>query len=182
MSSRSEIAMFKAEAILKESKKVYEETHTNETASWVLVFAYQKKWAETYPNDKYGYNNAREFKRLQDSAVKAHIERADAHKKYWKNQDFFELKKRQWQDFLVRDEKRIRHCSCGQRDNSRMVQCDECFHWVHLTCAGLTEDEAQDLPEYICFKCQVANVKTFAEEFIRHEAGEIDSDGNEVVE
>jgi len=182
MSSRSEKAMFKAEGFLKESKKVFDETHTAEIVSWSIVAAHQKKWAETYPNDKYGYNNTREFKFLQNSAVEAHIAKDKAYKKYWKNYDFFELKKRQWQDFLVRDEKRIRHCSCGERDSSTMVKCDECFHWVHLTCAGLTEDEAQALPEYICFKCQVANVETFAEEFIRHEAGEIDSDGNEILE
>jgi hypothetical protein len=172
--------MFKAETILKASKIVHEETHADETASWVHVFAYQKKWAQTYPNDKYGSSKAREFKRLQESAVKAHIARDNAYKKYWKNYDFFELKKRQWQDFLVRDEKRIKHCSCGMRDNSRMVQCDDCFNWVHLTCAALTEEQAQALPEFICSECYVKEIKDTAENFIRHEAGEIDDDGNEV--
>jgi len=180
MSSRSEKAMFKAEQIFKESKKIYEETYIDETASWALVFAYQKKWADENPNDKFGYWNSREYKRLQNSAIKANVSRLDAHKKHWKNYDFFELKKRQWQDFLVRDEKRIKHCSCGERDNSAMVQCNDCFHWVHLKCADLTEKEAQEMPEFICTSCMANTLKKFADDFIRHEAGEIDDDGNSV--
>jgi len=180
MSSRSEKAMFKAEKIFNESKKIYEETHNNETALWILVFAYQKKWVEDYPNDKYGYCNSREYKRLQRSAVSAHLARMDAHKKHWKNYDLLELKKRQWQDFLVRDAKRIKHCSCGERDNSAMVQCNDCFHWVHLICAGLTEKEAQDLPEFICTSCMANILIKFSDDFIHHEAGEIDDSGNEI--
>jgi len=178
--SRYENAMFKAEGIFKESKKILEETHTDETASWCLVFAYQKKWAETYPNDKQGYWNAREYKDLQNSAIKAHLARMNAHKKHWKNHDFFELKKRQWQDFLLRDSKRIKHCACGKSDNSAMVQCDECDNWVHLKCANLTEEEAQKASEYICSACCLAEIKKFAEDFIRHEAEEIDDDGHSV--
>ena len=98
-------------------------------------------------------------------------------KKIVETQTFFELKQRQWQDFLVRDEKRIKHCSCGERDNSAMVKCDECFHWVHLSCAGLTEEEAVALPEFTCSACIVKEIKAGADDFIRYEAGEIDDDG-----
>jgi hypothetical protein len=44
----------------------------------------------------------------------------------------------------------------------------------------MTELEAQALSEFICFSCKVKEIKKFAEEFIRHEAGEIDNNGNEV--
>jgi hypothetical protein len=172
--------MFKAEQIFKESKKIHEEAYIDETASWALVFAYQKKWAEDYPNDKYGYWNSREYKRLQNSAIKANVARLDAHKKHWKNYDFFELKQRQWQDFLLRDSKRIKHCPCGKNDNSAMVQCDECNNWIHLSCANLTEEEAREASDFMCSSCCLVEVKKFADDFICHEAGEIDDDGNEV--
>ena len=178
--SRYEKAMFKAEQIFKESKKIYEEAYTNETASWVLVFAYQKKWAEENPNDKYAFNSQRDYNNLLKIACKNHTIKDDAYKKYWKNYDFFELKQRQWQDFLLRDAKRIRHCPCGKSDNSAMVQCDDCDKWVHLSCANLTEEEAQAASDYMCSACCLAEVKKFADDFIRHEAGEIDDCGNEV--
>jgi hypothetical protein len=181
MSSRSEKAMFKAEQIFKESKKAYENAHTDETASWVLVFDYQKKWAETYSNDKFGFWKIRAHKSLYESAVTSNIKRMAALKKLHKDQVFFELKQRQWQDFLVRDEKRIKHCSCGERDNSAMVQCDDCFHWVHLSCANLTEEQAQEAEGYCCASCCLAEIKAFAEAFICHEGGEIDDDGVSVA-
>jgi hypothetical protein len=61
-----------------------------------------------------------------------------------------------------------------------MVQCDDCDKWVHLSCANLTEEEAQAASDYMCSSCCVAEVKKFADDFIRHEAGEIDDCGNEV--
>jgi hypothetical protein len=94
---------------------------------------------------------------------------------------FFELKQRQWQDFLLRDSKRIKHCPCGKSDNSTMVQCDDCDNWVHLSCANLTEEEAQAASDYMCSACCLAEVKKFAADFIRHEAGEIDDLGNEIA-
>ena len=178
--SRSEKAMFKAEQILKESKKAYEEAHTDETASWVLVFSYQKKWAEENPNDKYGYYKIRAYKNLQEYAIKANIIRMTLQKKLNKDQEFFDLKKRQWQDFLLRDSYRIKHCPCKSSDNSAMVQCDECFNWTHLKCANLTEKEAQEMQEFICTSCTADALKKFAADFIRHEAGEIDDWGNEI--
>ena len=91
---------------------------------------------------------------------------------------FFELKQRQWQDFLLRDSKRIKHCPCGERDNSAMVRCDECFNWVHLRCAEMTEEEARAASDYMCSSCCLAEIKNFAEDFIRHKADEIDDDGH----
>jgi len=180
MTSRAEKAMFKADEIRMQSKKEYEQMHINETASWVLVHAYQKLWMAEKPDDKYGFNSQRDYKNLMKIACRDYTYRQVALKKYWKDKAFFELKQRQWQDFLVRDEKRIKHCSCGERDNSAMVQCDKCFHWVHLSCAKLTEEEAAALPEFACSACIVKEIKAGVEEFVRYEAGEIDSDGNEV--
>jgi hypothetical protein len=172
--------MFKAEVALKESKKAYEEAHISETASWVLVFGYEKKWAEINPEDKFGYWKIRAHNTLLESANKACLKRMVAQKKLNKDQEFFELKQRQWQDFLVRDSYRIKHCPCKSSDNSAMVQCDECFHWIHLKCADLTEKEAQEMPEFICTSCTADALKKFANDFIRHEAGEIDDWGNEI--
>ena len=180
MSSRAEKAMFKAEVALKKSKKAYEEAHLDETAAWVLVFGYKKKWASEYPDDKFGYCRHRNYTNLEKSGMAAYNKRMEILKKVKKDTAFFELKQRQWQDFLVRDSYRIKHCSCGERDNSAMVQCNECFNWTHLKCANLTEEEAQDMPEFICTSCTANALKKFAADFIRHEAGEIDDWGNEI--
>ena len=180
MSSRSEKAMFKADEIRMQSKKEYEEMHKDETASWILVFAYEKKWISENPDNKFGYDEDRIYKNLRVIAQDTYYKRLAAHKKCKKDTAFFELKQRQWQDFLVRDEHRIKHCPCGNRDNSAMVQCDECHNWVHLVCAKLTEEEAVALPEFACSACIVKEIKAGVEALVRHEAGEIDSDGNEV--
>jgi PHD-finger len=178
--SRYEKAMFKAEVALKESKKAYQEAILDETASWVLVFAYQKKWASEYPDDKFGYCRRRNYKNLEKSGVASYNKKMEILQKVKKDTEFFDLKKRQWQDFLLRDSYKIKHCPCKSRDNSAMVQCDKCSNWTHLKCANLTEKEAQEMPEFICSSCTADALKKFANDFIRHEAGEIDDWGNEI--
>ena len=178
--SRYEKAMNKAEKIEKAAKVEWENYNAEYEAICKEHYAFANKWQKEHPENKWGYNNEKSYKDTGKQISEKYNERSAAAKRYWTAELNFELKYRQWQDFLVRDSKRLKHCSCGKSDNSAMVQCDECDNWVHLICAGLTEKEAQALPEFICSSCQFQQIKKFAEDFIAYEAGEIDSDGNEV--
>ena len=180
MSSRSENAMFKAEAALKAAEAEWSKAVKVEQEAWKIVNYFQKKWDDEHPNNKGYWFDDRNWRKAEKMALTKYFAQRALKKKIDEAKAFFELKKRQWQDFLVRDEKRIKHCSCGKRDNSAMVLCDECLHWVHLSCANLTEEEAQAAEEYHCASCCLAEVKAYAEAFIRHEAGEIDDDGGSV--
>jgi len=172
--------MFKAEEALKKVEAEWSVVEKEERAAWAIVLSFQKKWDIEHPDQKGGLWRDKRFLIAEKMALSWKVTRYAMEKKVRKANAFFELKQRQWQDFLVRDEKRIKHCFCGERDNSRMVMCDECFHWIHLSCANLTEEEAVALPEFACSACIVKEIKAGVEDLIRHEAGEIDSDGNEV--
>ena len=186
MSSRSEKAMFKAEAALKKANADWSIAEKEERAAWKIVWSFEKAWNDKHPDQKGGWWRDKSFLIAEKMAMTKNGIQQALKKKIDEAQTFFTLKQRQWQDFLVRDEKRIKHCSCGERDNSAMVKCDECFHWVHLSCAGLTEEEAQALPEYECPACfsknQAVEIAKAMENYLRHEAGEIDDDGNEVLD
>ena len=179
--SRAENAMFKAEETLKKIKAEWSEAEKVERAAWTIVWSFEKAWNEKHPDKKGYWFDDPNWRKAEKIAMKKYYVQQELKAKIVKAQEFFELKQRQWHDFLVRDEKRVKHCSCGDRDNSAMVQCDECFKWIHLKCACMTEEEAQALPEYICGGCQVDDLKKFMNDFIRHEAGEIDDDGNSVA-
>jgi PHD-finger len=184
--SRSEKAMFKAEEALKKVEAEWSVVEKEEQAAWSIVWSFEKAWNVEHPDQKGGWWRDKRFLIAEKMAMTKNMTRHAMEKNLRKAKTFFELKQRQWQDFLVRDEKRIKHCSCGERDNSRMVLCDECFHWVHLSCANLTEEEAVALPMYECSACfskyQAKAIASVMEDFIRHQAGEIDSDGNEVLD
>ncbi|KAJ1665359.1 hypothetical protein IW140_001471 [Coemansia sp. RSA 1813] len=56
-------------------------------------------------------------------------------------------------------EQHIIHCVCGprhdypvgERDDLPMIQCDNCFLWLHIECVGVDQN---DLPnEYFCVRC-----------------------------
>jgi hypothetical protein len=172
--------MFKAEAALKKAEIELSIANMEEQAAWKIVWSFEKVWKVEYPDQKGGWFDDRNYRKAEKMAMTKSGTMYESRGKLREAKTFFELKQRQWQDFLVRDEKRIKHCSCGERDNSAMVQCDDCFHWVHLSCANMTEVEAQEAEGYHCASCCLADIKAFTEVFIRHEAGEIDDDGKEV--
>jgi hypothetical protein len=178
--SRFEKAMFNAEEALKTVEAEWSVAEKEERAAWTIVWSFEKAWNEEHPDKKGGWWCDKRFLIAFDMAMTKNVTQLALAKKLRKAKTFFELKQRQWQDFLLRDSKRLKHCACGKSDNSAMVQCDECNNWTHLSCAKMTELEAQALPEFICLSCEVKEIKKFAEDFIRHEAGEIDDDGNEV--
>ena len=178
--SRSEKAMFKAEVALNAAKAEWSIAEKEERAAWTIVWSFEKAWNEEHPDQKGGWWRDKRFLTAEKMAMTKNVTQLAMDKKLRAAKVFFELKQRQWQDFLLRDSKRIKHCSCGQRDNSAMVQCDECDNWVHLSCANMTEKEAQEASEYTCASCCLAEIKKFAADFIRYEAGEIDDDGNSV--
>ena len=180
MTSRAEKAMFKAEAALKKVEAEWSIADKEERAAWTIVWSFEKAWNEEHPDQKGGWWRDKRFLIAEKMAMTKNMTRLALEKNLRKAKAFFELKQRQWQDFLLRDEKRIKHCSCGERDNLAMVQCDKCSNWIHLKCANMTEEEAQDMPEFICTSCTADALKKFANDFIRHEAGEIDDDGNSV--
>jgi hypothetical protein len=184
--SRSEKAMFKAEEALKKVEAEWSVVEKEERATWAIVWSFEKAWNVEHPDQKGGWWRDKRYLIAEKMAMSKNVTRYALEKNLRKVKAFFELKQRQWQDFLVRDEKRIKHCFCGERDNSRMVLCDECFHWVHLSCANLTEEEAVALPTYECSACfsknQAKEIARVMEDFIRHEAGEIDDHGNEVLD
>jgi hypothetical protein len=178
--SRSEKAMFKAEATLKKVEAEWSSADKEERAAWTIVWSFEKAWNEEHPDQKGGWWRDKRFLTAEKMAMTKNVSQLALDKKLRKAKTFFELKQRQWQDFLLRDSKRIKHCSCGKSDNSAMVQCDECDNWVHLSCANMTEEEAQEASDYMCSSCCLVEIKKFAADFIRYEAGEIDNDGNSV--
>jgi len=180
MSSRAEKAMFKAEETVKKAEAEWSNAVEVEQEAWKIVNYFQKVWDIEHPEQKGYWFDDRNWRKAEKMALTKYFAQRNLKTKIVEAKAFFALKKRQWQDFLVRDERRIKHCSCGKRDNSAMVQCDECHNWVHLSCANLTEEEAVALLEFSCSACIVKEIKVGAENLIRHEAGEIDSDGNEV--
>lgn len=180
MSSRSENAMFKAEAALKAAEAEWNKAVKVKEEAWKIVNYFQKKWDDEHPEKKGYWFADRNYRKAGKMAMTKTGTMYELRGKLREATTFFELKQRQWQDFLVRDEYRIKHCSCGKRDNSAMVQCDDCDHWVHLSCANLTEEQAQEAAGYHCASCCLAEIKSFAEAFIRHEAGEIDNEGESV--
>jgi hypothetical protein len=178
--SRYEKAMIKAEAALKKVEAEWSIAEKEERAAWIIVWSFEKAWNVEHPDQKGGWWRDKRFLTAEKMAITKNVSRYAIEKNLIKVKAFFELKQRQWQDFLLRDSKRIKHCPCQKSDNLAMVQCDECDNWVHLSCAGLTEKEAQEAAEYQCASCCLAEVKKFAEDFIRYEAGEIDDDGHSV--
>ena len=178
--SRAEKAMFKAEVALNAAKAEWSIAEKEERAAWTIVWSFEKAWNEEHPDMKGGWWRDKRFLTAEKMAMTKNVTQLAMDKKLRAAKAFFELKQRQWQDFLLRDSKRIKHCSCGQRDNYAMVQCDECDNWIHLKCANMTEEEAQEASDYTCASCCFAEVKKFAEDFIRYEAGEIDDEGNSV--
>ena len=178
--SRFEKAMFNAEEVLKTIEAEWSIAEKEERAAWTIVWSFEKAWNEEHPDKKGGWWADKRFLIAFEMAMSKNVTQLALDKKLRKAKTFFELKQRQWQDFLLRDSKRIKHCSCGKSDNSAMVQCDKCDNWVHLSCANMTEEEAQEAAEYQCASCCLAEIKKFAADFIRHEAGEIDDDGQSV--
>jgi len=178
--SRSEKAMFRAEAALKKVEAEWSIAEKEELAAWKIVWSFEKTWDVEHPDQKGGWWRDKSFCIAEKMAITKNVTRYAIEKNLRKAKDLFELKQRQWQDFLLRDSKRIKHCPCGKRDNYAMVQCDDCNHWVHLSCANLTEEQAQEAAGYHCAPCCLAEVKKFAADFIRYEAGEIDDDGHSV--
>ena len=52
---------------------------------------------------------------------------------------------------------------CDQENNDEMVHCDikSCNAWIHNTCEGLSEKEAQEIKPYYCSQCRSTyNLKT----------------------
>ena len=178
--SGAEKAMFKAEVALNAAKAEWSIAEKEERAAWTIVWSFEKAWNEEHPDQKGGWWRDKRFLIAEKMAMTKNVTQLAMDKKLRAAKVFFELKQRQWQDFLLRDSKRIKHCSCGKSDNSAMVQCDECDNWVHLLCANMTEKEAQEAAYYQCASCCLAEIKKFAADFIRYEAGEIDNDGHSV--
>jgi hypothetical protein len=178
--SRYEKAMFKAEAALKKVEAEWSVAEKEERAAWTIVWSFEKTWNEEHPDQKGGWWRDTRFLIAEKMAITKNVTQLALDKNLRKAKAFFELKQRQWQDFLLRDSKRIKHCPCGKSDNTAMVQCDDCDNWVHLSCANLTEEEARAASDFMCSSCCLVEVKKFAADFIRYEAGEIDDLGNEV--
>lgn len=49
------------------------------------------------------------------------------------------------------------YCLCRQLYFGRMVGCDSCDDWFHLTCVGLSEGQADKSENYICIRCSLRN-------------------------
>lgn len=49
------------------------------------------------------------------------------------------------------------YCLCRQLYFGRMVGCDSCDEWYHLTCVGLSEGQADKSDSYICIRCVLKN-------------------------
>ncbi|XP_052081122.1 uncharacterized protein LOC127719138 [Mytilus californianus] len=48
------------------------------------------------------------------------------------------------------------YCVCrGPDTGETMVQCDNCREWFHLTCIGMSIQEANEIDPYICPNCQL---------------------------
>ncbi|CAH3131910.1 unnamed protein product [Pocillopora meandrina] len=46
------------------------------------------------------------------------------------------------------------HCLCMQPWGNRfMIQCDVCGTWHHGSCVGVSEEDADAMPEYYCDMC-----------------------------
>ena len=150
MSSRYHKALVKAEkehaAALLKSQEAYEEWFE---ASH-LTSTFEREFGEKNPTDKWGYHSDSEYQRLERiSNAYYHNERLHQSKTL-KTREILALKQRQLADFLARCP---RNCVCGEPDTGAMVQCDGCKNWFHLTCAKLTEEEAQTLPRFDCLMC-----------------------------
>ncbi|KAK5121871.1 hypothetical protein LTR85_004442 [Meristemomyces frigidus] len=53
------------------------------------------------------------------------------------------------------EELEIVQCVCGakEEDGGLMVACDDCGTWQHADCVGLTPEEAETTPSYLCSNC-----------------------------
>ena len=150
MSSRYHKALAKAEkehaATLLKSQEAYEEWF--EASHRTSTFA--KEFCEKNPTDKWGFYSDNEYKRLEKISNAYYRNELLHRSKTVKTREILQLKQRQLEDFLDRC---ARNCVCGEPDTGAMVQCDGCKNWFHLTCAKLTEENAQALPRYDCLMC-----------------------------
>eukprot|EP00729_Bicosta_minor_P002733 gene2733-2203_t len=50
------------------------------------------------------------------------------------------------------------YCVCRRPagEGETMLQCDGCDDWFHITCIGLSEEEAQQIASYICRGCKTS--------------------------
>lgn len=52
-----------------------------------------------------------------------------------------------------RHEQARQRCFCGTKSNNKMVLCETCHEWYHLSCVGLTEDKAEGEQNWQCGYC-----------------------------
>ena len=150
MSTRYHKAVLKAEKAydvsLAEAKAANDE--------WVeasrLVVMCRKEFVQKNPGREYDYFDDTKYKKLARVAYAYYDHSKDLKAKAIKLRGVMELKDRQLTDFLARCP---RNCVCRGPDTGAMVQCDGCKNWFHLTCAKLTEEEAQALPRFDCLMC-----------------------------
>ena len=52
-------------------------------------------------------------------------------------------------------------CVCNGGDDGRLlIQCDTCLSWYHVECVGITDEEAEEMPTYMCKQCQTVEMGT----------------------
>ncbi|MES9883655.1 MAG: hypothetical protein ABW185_22615, partial [Sedimenticola sp.] len=48
------------------------------------------------------------------------------------------------------------YCLCrGPHRGQFMIQCDTCEEWFHGACVNVDEEEAKDIDQYVCPRCDV---------------------------
>ncbi len=47
-----------------------------------------------------------------------------------------------------------RRCFCNVLQNQKMLLCEGCDEWYHLDCIGVSEEAAQELPDWRCGYCR----------------------------
>ena len=50
-------------------------------------------------------------------------------------------------------EKQDVYCICRKEEEGLMIQCDGCEEWFHSICVYVTQEEADEMEEYICALC-----------------------------
>ena len=69
MSSRSEKAMFKAEAALEKAEAELSIANTEERAAWKIVWSFEKAWNEENPDKKGYWFDDRNYRKAEKMAM-----------------------------------------------------------------------------------------------------------------
>lgn len=52
------------------------------------------------------------------------------------------------------------YCLCGKGDDGQfMIQCDMCDDWFHGKCVNVTEEDAKEMNEFLCQRCDIGSVR-----------------------